>query len=103
MESGADLGESRWIRWLCYSHQFDQTKVGTNCCCVFSPSATTLLYPRSPCESFAKQGFVHSEVLQLGVYDAIAHFNIGAIAAIRWFQLLGKKWFTTQTMDDIPR
>ena len=36
-----------------------------------------------------KQVFVHFEVLQLGVYDAISHFNIGSRASIRTLEKMG--------------
>ena len=40
-------------------------------------------------ERVPKGVFVGSEVLQLGVYDAVAHFNIGSRAAIKVFESLG--------------
>ena len=36
-----------------------------------------------------KQVFVGSDVLRLGVYDAVAHFNIGANAAVNVFNKMG--------------
>ena len=36
-----------------------------------------------------KEVYVGSEKLQLGLYDAVAHFNIGSITVIELFQALG--------------
>ncbi len=36
-----------------------------------------------------KEVFIGSEVLKLGVYDAVAHFNIGSQAAVNVLELLG--------------
>ena len=36
-----------------------------------------------------KEVFVGSDVLHLGVYDAVAHFNIGASAAIKILEKMG--------------
>ena len=36
-----------------------------------------------------KEVYVGSETLQSGLYDAVAHFNIGSIAVIEFFQALG--------------
>lgn len=40
-------------------------------------------------ERVPKGTFVGSEVLQLGVYDAVASFNIGCKASIKVFEQLG--------------
>jgi hypothetical protein len=36
-----------------------------------------------------KQVFVGSDVLHLGVYDAVSHFNIGASASIKTLEKMG--------------
>ena len=40
-------------------------------------------------ERLPKQVFVGSDVLRLGVYDAVAHFNIGANAAVQVLSSMG--------------
>ena len=35
-----------------------------------------------------KEVYVGRETLELGLYDAVAHFNIGAVTVIRIFQAL---------------
>lgn len=40
-------------------------------------------------ERLPKQVFVGSDVLRLGVYDAVAHFNIGANAAVQVLNSMG--------------
>jgi hypothetical protein len=40
-------------------------------------------------ERLPKQTFVGSDVLQLGVHDAIAHFNIGCEASIQVLKNIG--------------
>jgi hypothetical protein len=40
-------------------------------------------------EQLAKQTFVGSDILQLGVHDAIAHFNIGCEASIQVLKNIG--------------
>ena len=42
-------------------------------------------------EQLAKQTFVGSDILQLGVHDAIAHFNIGCEASIQVLKNIGIK------------
>ena len=37
----------------------------------------------------SKKVYVGSETLQLGLFDAVSHFNIGSLTVIRLYQALG--------------
>jgi hypothetical protein len=98
MESGEDLGESRWIGWLCYSPPVDQTVV------VFFRHQPLLFYILDRPANLLQNRRLSTPKYYSWVFMMRLHILILVqLLLLGGFQLLGKKWLSTQRMDDIPR
>ena len=96
MESGEDLGESRWIGWLCYSPPVDQTVV------VFFRHQPLLFYILDRPANLLQNRRLSTPKYYSWVFMMRLHILILVqLLLLGGFQLLGKGWFSTRRTDDI--